>query len=151
MSELSNWRIGGGVVLIIWVLANTTMTRRIETDLAARAAAAVRAVGNLESDPAVMVLGRDVTLIGVALTEDAERAAVGAADQTDGVRFVNNRIKPVPTAGPYGFGASCDGNRFVLSGYVPLPTTRAAQTPRSQTALSLIGCQMPEARRTILR
>ena len=105
MSELSNWRIGGVLVLIIWALANITMTRRVETDLAARAMAAVRAAGNLVTDPAVMVFGRDVTVVGVAFTEQAERAAVRAAGQTLGVRFVHDRIKPVPTVAPYAFGA----------------------------------------------
>jgi len=126
MSELSNWRIGGVLVLIIWALANITMTRRVETDLAARAMAAVRAAGNLVTDPAVMVFGRDVTVVGVAFTEQAERAALRAAAQTVGVRFVHNRIKPVPTVASYAFGARRDGNRLVLTGYVPLPATRSA-------------------------
>jgi len=155
MSELNNWRIDGALVLMIWALANTTMTRRVETDLAARAAAAVRAVGHLESDPAVMVLGRDVTLIGVALTEEAERAAVGAADQTVGVRVVNNRIKPVATASPYGFGGRCDGNRQVGADYVALPTTRAGLVEAAKVALpgGIAVDRMPDAqaRRTALR
>jgi OmpA-OmpF porin, OOP family len=126
MSGLSNWRIGGVLVLIIWALANTTMTRRVEADLAARAGGAVRAAGNLVTDSAVLVFGRDVTLVGLAFTPQAERAAVEAAHQTVGVRFVNDRIKLVPTAVPYTFGARREGNRLVLTGYVPLPTARTA-------------------------
>jgi OmpA-OmpF porin, OOP family len=126
MSGLSNWRIGGVLVLIIWALANTTMTRRVEADLATRAKGAVRAASNLVTDSAVMVFGRDARLAGVAFTEQAERAAVEAAYQTVGVRFVNDRIKLVPTAVPYTFGARRDGNRLVLTGYAPLPATRAA-------------------------
>jgi OmpA-OmpF porin, OOP family len=126
MSGLSNWRIGGVLVLIIWALANTTMTRRVEADLAARAGGTVRAAGNLVTDSAVLVFGRDVTLVGLAFTEQAERAAVEAAYQIFGVRFVHNRIKLVPTAVPYTFGARREGNRLVLTGYVPLPTTRTA-------------------------
>jgi OOP family OmpA-OmpF porin len=126
MSGLSNWRIGGVLVLIIWALANTTMTRRVEADLAARAEEAVRAAGNLVTDSAVLVFGRDVTLVGLAFTQQAERAAVEAAHQTVGVRFVNNRIKLVPTAVPYTFGARREGNRLVLTGSVPLPTARTA-------------------------
>jgi OmpA-OmpF porin, OOP family len=135
MSELNNWRIGSVLVLIIWALANITMTGRIEIDLAARAMAAVRAAGNLVSDPVVMALGRDVTLAGVAFTEQAERDVVDAANQTAGVRFVNNRIKPVPTAIPYAFGARRDGNRLVLTGYVPLPTTRVAIVEAAKAAV----------------
>jgi OmpA-OmpF porin, OOP family len=126
MSRSSNWRIGGVLVLIIWALVNTTMTRRIEADLAARATRALRAAGNPVTDSAVMVFGRDVTLVGVAFTEQAERAAIEAAHQAVGVRLVNNGIKLVPIAVPYTFAARRDGNRLVLAGYVPLPTTRAA-------------------------
>lgn len=126
MLESGNWRVGGALVLIIWALANAIMTRQVETDLAARAMAAVRAAGNLVSDPALIVLGRDVTLFGVAFTEQAKSDAISAARRIAGVRLVNNRIKPLPTAIPYAFGARRDGNRLVLTGFVPLPTTRAA-------------------------
>jgi OmpA-OmpF porin, OOP family len=124
MSESNNWWIGSVLVLMIWALANTTMTARVEAELAVRARTAVKAAGNLVMDPALMVLGRDVTLIGTAFTEQAENDAVRAADESVGVRLVNNRIRPVPMVMPYWFGARHAGNALVLTGYVPLPAAR---------------------------
>jgi OOP family OmpA-OmpF porin len=125
MSVLSKWWIGIVLLLIIWGAADIVMTERVESDLAARASAAVAAAASLIDRPRVVVAGRDLTLGGAAFTPRADEDAAGAAAATDGVRLLHDTIAPVPTAKPYVFAARRDGNDLVLTGHVPLPAVRA--------------------------
>jgi OmpA-OmpF porin, OOP family len=124
MSQLKNWWIGILALLIIWVVANFVMTDRVESDLAARATAAVTA-GPILDKPAVTVAGRDATLAGTAFNTRGHDDAVSAADNTSGVRLVKDTLNSVPSAKPYAFDAKRDGDTLVLSGNVPEPAVRA--------------------------
>jgi OOP family OmpA-OmpF porin len=124
MSQRQIWWTGLLLLLIIWVVTNFVMTDGVESDLAARAAAAITA-GPVLDKPSVTVAGRDATLAGTAFSAQGNRDAVKAADNTNGVRLVNDTIATVPPAKPYLFDAKRDGDKLVLSGNVPLPAARA--------------------------
>jgi OOP family OmpA-OmpF porin len=124
MSRRNIWWTGFLLLLIIWVVTDFVMTGRVENDLSARAAAAITA-GPVLDKPSVTVAGRDATLAGTAFNTRDDRDAVDAADNTNGIRLVNDQIATVPLARPYTFDARRDGDNLVLSGHVPLPAMRA--------------------------
>ena len=68
MSQLKNWWIGILALLIIWVVANFVMTDRVESDLAARATAAV-AAGPILDKPAVTVAGLPGFTVSIGVIE----------------------------------------------------------------------------------
>jgi OmpA-OmpF porin, OOP family len=118
-------------LLIVWFVANFFMTERVETDLAARAAAAV---GSIIDKPSVIVAGRDATLRGLAFSAQGSDDARNAALGTPGVRLVDVAISVVPLAKPYRFDAKQDGDRLVLSGNVPHPAARAKLLKAAQAS-----------------
>ncbi len=109
-------------LLIVWVVANFVMTERVETELAARAGAAV---GTVVDKPSVSVAGRDAVLGGMAYSTQGSEVALSAVRDTEGVRLVESAMTLVPVAKPYGFGGERDGDRLILSGHVPDPAVRA--------------------------
>jgi OmpA-OmpF porin, OOP family len=124
MSQRQIWWTGFLLLLIIWAVTNIVMTDSVEGDLAARATAAI-AAGPVLDKPSVTVAGRDATLAGTAFSAQGDREAVNAADNTNGIRLVNDTIATVSPAKPYIFDARRDGDKIVLSGNVPLPAARA--------------------------
>ncbi|MGB8398548.1 OmpA family protein [Bradyrhizobium sp.] len=124
MSESQHWWIGILPLLVIWAIASFVMTDRVESDLAARATAAVIAAPILNA-ASVTVAGRDARLAGTAFDAQGKGDTVKLALDTDGVRLVNDDITTVPSAQPYAFNARRDGDRLVLSGNVPRPAARA--------------------------
>ena len=136
MSEPKNWWIAVLPLLIIWVVANFVMTGRLESDLAARASAAVAAAGPILDKPSVTVAGRDATLAGAAFSAQDDSEAVNAADGTRGIRLVNNTTTFIPSAKPYTFDAKHDGDKLVLSGNVPQPAARAKIVAAAQSSTS---------------
>lgn len=124
MSQRKSWWICVLPLLVIWVVTNFFMTDRVESDLTARTAAAITALPVLDKS-SVTVAGRDATLAGAAFSVQSNSDAVNAADNTRGVRLVNDTIAAVAAAKPYIFNAKRDGDKLVLSGNVPLPATRA--------------------------
>jgi len=109
-------------LLIVWLVTNLVMTERVETELAARAGAAV---GTVLDKPSVRVTGRDAIVGGVAFNDQGSEVALNAVRDTPGVRLVEGVITVVPVAKPYSFEAKRDGDRLLLSGNVPNPTVRA--------------------------
>ena len=108
-------------LLIVWIVANVLMTERVESELAARAGAAV---GSILDQGSVSVAGRDATLGGVAFSATGSENALNAVRDTQGVRLVESAITLIPVAKPYQFKARRDGDKLVLSGNVPTPAAR---------------------------
>ncbi len=110
-------------LLIVWIVANVLMTERVESELAARAGAAV---GSILDQGSVSVAGRDATLGGVAFSATGSENALNAVRDTQGVRLVESAITLIPVAKPYQFKARRDGDKLVLSGNVPTCRPREA-------------------------
>jgi OOP family OmpA-OmpF porin len=109
-------------LLIIWLITNVVMTHRVESDLTARASAAVDPILNKHL---VTIAGRDAALVGIAYNPQGDSDAVSAVRGTSGVRLVNHNITQLRTNRPYTFDAKREGDKLILSGAVPLPAMRA--------------------------
>ncbi len=135
MSQPKNWWLGLVPLILLWIFANVYKTDSVETELQARSlASAATGSGNLIDKPNVAVAGRDVTISGVAFTPDAQKSAVAAVDDANGVRLVKSQIEPLPVQKPYGFAATRDGDRIVLTGNAPLPAVRAKIVEQARAA-----------------
>src|SRR5437868_5197560 len=119
----SRWWPGVILLLVFWGFAAWTSTAPVETDLAARANAAVKDA--ILDKKRVAVAGRDVTFAAEAFSEDGRVSAVAAVDTVPGVRLVNDESRLVPEASPFVWAAERDVVRVTLSGSAPLPSSKS--------------------------
>ncbi|HTE94311.1 MAG TPA: OmpA family protein [Bradyrhizobium sp.] len=103
-------------------MAAWTTTPPLESDLAARSAAALK--DSLLDKTRITVAGRDVTFAADAFSEDGRRGAVASVAAVPGVRFVNDETQLVPEAKPFVWSAERDVVRVTLGGSAPLPATK---------------------------
>src|ERR1700704_5125988 len=115
----SKWWPGVIPLVVFWAIAAWTTTPPLESDLAARSAAALK--DSLLDKTRITVAGRDVTFAADAFSEDGRRGAVGAVA---GVRLVNDETQLVPEAKPFVWSAERDVVRVTLGGSAPLPATK---------------------------
>lgn len=123
MSQPNKWWWGLIPVAALWSGANLVLDGRVESDLEARAAAALAGV----HEPAVQVRGRDVALSGMIFdaAEAGRREAAAGAEW--GVRRVSSSLALPPPAQPYDWAlALAEDGRVTLTGAVPDPASRAA-------------------------
>ena len=106
----------------LWAYTAATHTTSVEQDLARRAGdQLVRVV----LDRTLLTFaGRDANLSADVLTPNGIEDAARLVDSTRGVRLVNNRVRLVATAQPYGFNIEKADNTITLNGNVPLPDVR---------------------------
>ena len=125
MAFRRGWAVGFIPLLLLWIVATSSIVDNVEGDLRARALAAI---GDDKLDKAsVQVAGRDAIVAGAGYTPDSKRAAVAAADATFGVRRVDDgQVTLVPEAKPYVWSATREGAKLTLGGSVPDPATRKA-------------------------
>src|SRR5882724_9693696 len=115
----SKWWPGVIPLVVFWAIAAWTTTPPLESDLAARSAAALK--DSLLDKTRITVAGRDVTFAADAFSEDGRRGAVAAVP---GVRLVNDETQLVPEAKPFVWSAERDVVRVTLGGSAPLPATK---------------------------
>ncbi len=135
MSQPRRWWIGILPLILIWFLANWMETPNVEQDLALRAAPAVRSVAGDIVNPGIEVSGRDVSLGGTALRQDAAGKAIFAAEGVHGVRQVIANIASAQVERPYVLAASRDGNAASLTGFVPSVESRGKILAAATAAL----------------
>jgi len=118
----SKWWPGTIPLLVFWVIAAWTNTAPVESDLAARSAAALS--DTVLDKRRIAVEGRDVTFAADAFSEDGRRGAVAAVAAVPGVRLVNDETRLVPEAKPFVWSAERDVVRVTLGGSSPLPASK---------------------------
>jgi OOP family OmpA-OmpF porin len=118
----SKWWPGVIPLVVFWAIAAWTTTPPLESDLAARSAAALK--DSLLNKTRITVAGRDVTFAADAFSEDGRRGAVASVAAVPGVRLVNDETQLVPEAKPFVWSAERDVVRVTLGGSAPLPATK---------------------------
>jgi OOP family OmpA-OmpF porin len=118
----SKWWPGVIPLVVFWAIAAWTTTPPLESDLAARSAAALK--DSLLDKTRITVAGRDVTFAADAFSEDGRRGAVASVVAVPGVRLVNDETRLVPEAQPFVWSAERDVVRVTLGGSAPLPASK---------------------------
>ena len=118
----SKWWPGVVPLVVLWAIAAWTSTSPLESDLAARSAAALK--DTVLDKSRIEVAGRDVTFAADAFSEDGRRSAVASVEAVPGVRLVNDETRLVPEAMPYVWSAERDVVRVTLGGNAPLPASK---------------------------
>lgn len=114
------WRVLALGLLAWCVLAVVTLLvarEPVEADLDAAAADILARTG--ESWASARFEGRDATLEGESLAEEARAKVRASLEGLFGVRVVNDRTTLLPERRPFTFSAVKDGRAIALDGYVP--------------------------------
>src|SRR2546423_8483701 len=118
----SKWWPGVIPLVMFWAIEAWTSTSPLETDLAARAASALK--DTVLDKRRIAVAGRDVHCAADAFSEDGRRSAVASVEAVPGVRLVNDETRLVPEAKPFVWSAERDVARVTLGGNAPLPASK---------------------------
>jgi OOP family OmpA-OmpF porin len=129
----SKWWPGVIPLVIFWAIAAWTSTPALESDLAARSAAALKDA--VLDKTRIAVAGRDVTFAADAFSEDGRRSAVGSVEAVPGVRLVNDETRLVPEAKPFVWSAERDVVRVTLGGSSPLPAIKGRLLEAARASL----------------
>ena len=129
----SKWWPGVIPLVVFWAIAAWTTTPPLESDLAARSAAALK--DSLLDKTRITVAGRDVTFAADAFSEDGRRGAVASVAAVPGVRLVNDETQLVPEAKPFVWSAERDVVRVTLGGSAPLPATKGRMLEAARATL----------------
>src|SRR3981189_3133085 len=118
----SKWWPGVFPLVVFWAIAAWTTTPPLESELAARSAAALK--DTMLDKSRIAVAGRDVTFAADAFSDDGRRGAVASVEAVPGVRLVNDETRLVPEAKPFVWSAERDVVRVTLRGNAPLPASK---------------------------
>ena len=129
----SKWWPGVIPLVVFWAIAAWTTTPPLESDLAARSAAALK--DSLLDKTRITVAGRDITFAADAFSEDGRRGAVASVAAVPGVRLVNDETQLVPEAKPFVWSAERDVVRVTLGGSAPLPATKGRMLEAARATL----------------
>jgi OOP family OmpA-OmpF porin len=129
----SKWWPGVIPLVIFWAIAAWTSTPALESDLAARSAAALKDA--VLDKTRIAVAGRDVTFAADAFSEEGRRSAVGSVEAVPGVRLVNDETRLVPEAKPFVWSAERDVVRVTLGGSSPLPAIKGRLLEAARASL----------------
>ena len=137
MSELRplKWLWGLLPLSLIVALVLLGLAPQIESDLLRRTESALQ-----EADiswATAIVQGRDVTLRGEAVGQEARDAALEAAAGVWGIRKLEDQISLLERANPYTWWANREEGRIRIKGYVPDGRDR-------HTILGIVKALMPE-------
>src|SRR3981189_3536348 len=119
----SKWWPGVFPLVVFWAIAAWTTTPPLESELAARSAAALK--DTMLDKSRIAVAGRDVTFAADAFSDDGRRGAVASVEAVPGVRLVNDETRLVPEAKPFVWSAERDVVRVTLGGSSPLPASKS--------------------------
>src|SRR5260370_4646543 len=118
----SKWWPGVIPLAVFWAIAAWTSTSPLETDIAARAASALK--DTVLDKRRIAVAGRDVTFAADAFSEDGRRGALASVEAVPGVRLVNDETRLVAEAKPFVWSAERDVGRVTVGGNAPLPASK---------------------------
>jgi OOP family OmpA-OmpF porin len=129
----SKWWPGVIPLVVFWAIAAWTSTLPLESDLAGRAATAVK--DTVLDNSRIAVAGRDVSFAADAFSEDGRRSAVALVTAVPGVRLVNDETRLVPEAKPFVWSAERDVVRVTLRGSSPLPASKSRLLEAARASL----------------
>jgi OOP family OmpA-OmpF porin len=129
----SKWWPGVIPLAVLWAIAAWTSTSPLESDLTARATAALK--DTVLDKTRIAVAGRDVTFAADAFSEDGRRSAVASVEAVPGVRLVNDETRLVPEAKPFVWSAERDVVRVTLGGSSPLPASKSRLLDAARASL----------------
>ena len=118
MSKWRRWVLPGlASTMVLAVVATALESGSVERDIAARVSAGLAAAG--QDWAVVSVSGRDVSIGGVAPSEEAQRLAMATAEEVAGAGSIADRSALLELVSPYVWSASRLGRKVTLTGYVP--------------------------------
>ena len=133
---MCNWRkwIWPGILatVLLTALAMLMKSGSIEQDLQAKA---LGDLSGTHSWAQVELDGRDLTLSGIAPTQEAADDALQIADNAYDVRIASSSVELPPIADPYQLSAVKGDGTITLSGSVPDDSVRAALVESAKSAL----------------
>ncbi|MEP9347338.1 OmpA family protein [Xanthobacter sp. KR7-225] len=109
--------LGLAALALLAVATIATAERPVEAELTARAVGVLDRSG--ESWAAVSFDGRDATLTGESLAEEARAKVRASLREMFGVRIVKDETTLLPERRPFTFSAVKSGKTLALDGYVP--------------------------------
>lgn len=124
MIQPGKWWIGLPLLAVLLVLAATLNSETIETDIGARARAALAQDPRALDNAQVAVAGRDVSVSGVALSKDATAKLLESVERQEGVRSVADATVAPPLAKPFVFALERKGEKLALTGNAPVTGER---------------------------
>jgi OOP family OmpA-OmpF porin len=124
--EPTKWWIGLPPLAILFTIAATSETEKIESDIAARAKAVMASAPEAIAETHISVDGRDVHVSGVVLSRDAAETLLSSIEKQEGVRAVRNATAAPALAAPFDFTLERKGKRLSLTGHAPVSGEREA-------------------------
>ena len=118
----SKWWPGVVPLVLFWAIAAWNDTTAVESDLAAKAAAAVKDI--VLDKVKISADGRDIDFAAEAFSEEGRHGALTAVASAPGVRLVNDDTRLVAEAKPFVWSAQREVAKVTLSGNAPLPTVK---------------------------
>ncbi len=133
MRIIKSWFWPGVITAaLLTVLAGWFLTAPIDQQLTDAANTALEAENSWASAD---IDGRDLTLKGVAPSEEALGAALKIATEINGVRTVDNQTTLLPLADPFSFVVTKSDDGILLSGNVPYGDARAKILAAAENAM----------------
>ena len=129
----SKWWPGLVPLAVLWGIAAWNNTQPLESDLAARGAAALK--DTVLDKSRIAVAGRDITFSAEAFSEEGRRSAVASVEAVAGVRLVNDETRLAAEARPFVWSAERDVVRVTLGGNAPLPASKGRLLDAARGAL----------------
>ena len=150
MNRISSWarKWWPGLIPLgfLWIGAIWTNTSPLETDIAARATAALK--DTILDKTRISVSGRDVSLSADAFSEEGRRSAAAQVEAVAGVRLLDDDTSLIREAKPFEWSVERDVVRITLGGNAPLPASKArlADATRAAAAATEVSDRMGLAR-----
>ncbi|MGN6285162.1 MAG: OmpA family protein [Afipia sp.] len=122
-SWVRKWWPGLIPLALLWAAAVWNTTLPVESDIGARAVAAIK--DTVLDKTRIEVAGRDIRFIADAFSEQGRRSAVSQVEAVTGVRLVRDETRLIAEAKPFLWSAERDVVRITLGGSAPLPAIKA--------------------------
>jgi OOP family OmpA-OmpF porin len=136
MRHPEKWWIGLPILAVLVYFAAGALERDIESDLARRVGARVSGSPAIDK-PQVLVKGRDVTVMGVALSLEEKGKTLAQVRREEGVRALVDATAAVGVAMPFVLTLERKGALVTMSGNMPVTGAREAL----QAAIRLLGLE----------
>jgi OOP family OmpA-OmpF porin len=128
MCQPRKWWKGIAPLIFLWLLTIWFNTPALERDLTKHAEENL--VGVRLFQPKLDFQGRDAIVLGQGFSEQDQFAAIAAVGEVNGVRLVRDATSLIEESRPYGFAARREGDRLVVMGALPDPSTKEQLTAR---------------------
>lgn len=118
------WWIALPILAGLAYLANDSLTPQLEAALRARVAARLNETPRTIDNPRIAVVGRDITVGGVALSAEEKHRVFALLGSEAGARVLNDATEPLGVASPFALKIERRGARVAISGNMPVSEWR---------------------------